>query len=401
MRQKTLLQINVTANWGSTGKIAEEIGKAAMKHGWKSYIAYGRYSNPSANKLIRIGNRFDTFFHFGEQRIFDNEGLCSRRATRYFIEKIEEIKPDVIQLHNIHDHYINYRLLFKYLKASGIPVVWTFHDCWAFTGHCFHFVTKDCFRWKTGCHDCPLRDKYPHTLLDKSKVHWLLKKQLFQDCKNLSVVACSQWMANFVEESFLQDKRIEVFRNGIDLNVFRPLKSLSRNKLFRVLAVSNVWNNDKGFNDILHLRKLLSDSFELIMVGLTEKQVKELPNGITGLERTQNVEELVKLYSSANVFINPTYADTFPTVNLEALACGTPVVTYRTGGSPEAVDEKTGVVIEQGDVSALAHAIENICKSDKVHYTDACRERALNYFNKDDRFMDYIHLYDDLLRENS
>lgn len=208
-------------------------------------------------------------------------------------------------------------------------------------------------------------------------------------------------MANFVEESFLQDKRIEVFRNGIDLNVFRPLKSLPRNKIFRVLAVSSIWNNDKGFNDILRLRKLLSDSFELIMVGLTEKQVKKLPDGITGIERTQNVAELVKLYSSANVFINPTYADTFPTVNLEALACGTPVVTYRTGGSPEAVDEKTGVVIEQGDVSTLAHAIENICKGDQAYYTDVCRERALNYFNKDDRFLDYIHLYDDLLRENS
>lgn len=208
-------------------------------------------------------------------------------------------------------------------------------------------------------------------------------------------------MANFVEESFLQDKRVEVFRNGIDLNVFRPLKSLSRNNLFRVLAVSNVWNNDKGFNDILQVRKLLSDSYELIMVGLTEKQVRKLPEGITGIERTQNVEELVELYSSANVFINPTYADTFPTVNLEALACGTPVVTYRTGGSPEAVDEKTGVVIEQGDVSALSHAIENICKRDKVHYTDVCRERALDYFCKDDRFMDYVHLYDDLLKENS
>lgn len=176
---------------------------------------------------------------------------------------------------------------------------------------------------------------------------------------------------------------------------------ISFNKMrYNFLAVSNVWNNDMGFNDILHLRKLLSDSFELIMVGLTEKQVKKLPDGISGIERTQNVEELVKLYSSANVFINPTYADTFPNVNLEALACGTPVVTYRTGGSPEAVDENTGVVIEQGDVTALCHAIENICKRGKVFYEDVCRERALNYFNKDDRFMDYVHLYEDLLKGN-
>ena len=163
-----LLQINITANWGSTGKIAEQIGIVSQAHGWTSYLAYGEVCNPSQNKLIRIGDATNRYFHFAEQRIFDNEGLCSRLETKKLIRRIEEIKPDVINLHNIHDHYLNYKILFEYLNKTDIKVVWTFHDCWAMTGHCMHFVTKNCERWKSGCHDCPMKGEYPKSLLDCS-----------------------------------------------------------------------------------------------------------------------------------------------------------------------------------------------------------------------------------------
>lgn len=392
-----LLQINVTANWGSTGKIAESIGMAALKAGWESYIAYGRWCNSSNSQLIKIGGRFDVYFHFAEQRVRDNEGLCSRRATRRLINQIEVIKPDVVQLHNIHDHYLNYRLLFEYLNQTDIKVVWTFHDCWAFTGHCFHFVTKNCKKWKTGCYECPMKNVFPKTLFDKSKEHYELKKKLFCGNKNLTIVPCSDWMAGYVKQSFLKDKRIEVIKNGVDLNVFKPSGVAGKVDDFNVLAVSNVWNEDKGLSDIFKMRKLLPESYRITIVGLTSKQVDALPAGIVGIERTQNVQELVRLYSEASVLINPTYADTFPTVNLEALACGTPVITYRTGGSPEAIDENTGVVDEQGDVESMAEAIKSVCSKDRKQYTEACRKRAEKYFDKNKCFEKYIQLYEGLL----
>ena len=390
-----LLQINITANWGSTGKIAEAIGVAAMAHGWESYIAFGRWCNPSQSHLIKIGGRWDKYLHFAEQRIRDNEGLCSRSATKKLIRQIEEIKPDVVQLHNIHDHYLNYRLLFEYLNQTDIKVVWTFHDCWAFTGHCFHFVTKKCMRWQTSCYDCPLKNVYPKTLLDRSAKNYDLKKELFAGNKNLTIVPCSDWMAGFVKQSFLKDKRIEVIKNGVDLSVFYPLERDANNNKFSILAVSNVWNEDKGLGDSFKMRKLLPESYRITIVGLTSKQVDALPVGIAGIERTQNVQELVRLYSDASVLINPTYADTFPTVNLEALACGTPVITYRTGGSPEAVSSETGWVVEQGDIETVALNVKSIVKMSKSEVLvqrKACRERAEQEFDKEKCFNRYLQL---------
>ena len=392
-----LLQINITANWGSTGKIAETIGSVARKQGWESYIAFGGSCNTSQSHLIRVGGKYNRYIHYAEQRIRDNEGLCSRFATKTLIEQIRQLKPDVIQLHNIHDHYFNYRLLFEYLNQTDIKVVWTFHDCWAFTGHCFHFVTARCEKWKTGCFDCPLKNAYPKTCFDNSKRNYELKKRLFVSNKNLTIVPCSDWMANFVRESFLKDKRMEVIKNGVDLNVFRPMVRKNIEGRFSILAVSNVWNKDKGLYDIFSLRKLLSEKYVITIVGLSANQRETLPAGINGIVRTQNVNELVQLYSDANVLINPTYADTFPTVNLEALACGTPIITYRTGGSPEAIDENTGVVVEQGDVDGMARAIRSVCNNNRVQYADACRKRAEEYFNKDICFEKYLNLYNCLL----
>lgn len=387
-----LLQINVVANWGSTGKIAEAIGKSALNKGWESHIAYGRMMNPSESNLIKVGTKVDTYIHFAYDRLLDMEGRCSKRATEALLRHIAEIKPDVMQLHNIHDHFFNYRVLFEYLNKTDIKVVWTFHDCWAFTGHCHHFVQENCMKWQVECGKCVIRNKF----IDRSRENFLLKKSLFTANKNLTIVPCSDWMADFVRQSFLKDKRIEVIHNGVDLNIFKPVPEARINdKKFRVIAVSNVWLPYKGLNDILKLRNILSDDYEIIMVGLREKQVKTLPSGIRGIQRTNNVQELVRLYNEADVLINPTYADTFPTVNLEALACGTPVITYKTGGSPEAVDEKTGMVIEQGNVDALADAIRKM-KVQPLSSND-CHQRAINCFDKDKCFEKYINLYESLL----
>ena len=393
---KKLLQINVTANWGSTGKIAEQIGLCAMAKGWESYIAYGRMVNPSKNKLIKIGSQLDVYEHYAESRFLDKEGLASRKSTKKFVQLVEDIKPDIVQLHNIHDHFFNYQVLFEYLNKTDIKVVWTFHDCWAFTGHCPHFVQENCMKWQVECGKCVKRNKF----IDRSRENFLLKKSLFTANKNLTIVPCSDWMADFVRQSFLKDKRIEVIHNGVDLNIFKPVPEARINyEKFRVIAVSNIWLPYKGLNDILKLRNILSDDYEIIMVGLKEEQLKTLPSGIRGVQRTQNVQELVRLYNEADVLINPTYADTFPTVNLEALACGIPVITYKTGGSPEAVDEKTGMVIEQGNVNALVNAIRKM-KAQPLLSSD-CHQRAINCFEKDKCFEKYINLYESLIKHNS
>lgn len=419
-----LLQINITSNWGSTGKIAEAINLAAQRRGWECSTAYGRWANPSQFPTYKVGNKWDMYVHYFENRIFDREGLSSRRATKALIRHIEELKPDVISLHNIHDHYLNYELLFRYLNETNIKVVWTFHDCWAFTGHCFHFVTKDCMRWKTGCHACPLHHLYPNTVLDRSVKNYALKKELFTANKNLAIVACSDWLGDFVKESFLKNKRIEVIHNGVDLQTFRPqevqeFKSARVQGRFKIIAVSSMWYPNKGELDIYKLRTMLpEDEYEITMVGLSAEQAKNLPKGIRGIQRTQNVQELAQLYSDADVLINPTYEDNFPTVNIEALACGTPVITYRTGGSPEAVrDEvsdgfkefqeisrgssgtelyKTGMVIEQGNVTALANAIMQM--KDKPLSSSDCRKRAEEIFDKDKCFEKYIELYEELVK---
>lgn len=389
-----VLQINVTANWGSTGKIAESIGLAAIKQGWESYIAYGRIANSSASKLIKVGGRWNTYLHFAGNRLLDLEGICSTRATKKLIKEIDRIKPDVVQLHNIHDHFLNYNLLFEYLNQTGIKVVWTFHDCWAFTGHCYHFVQQDCMKWQTECRNCPQRNKF----IDRSRENFNLKKSMFTANQNLTIVPCSEWMGDFVRRSFLKDKRIQVIHNGVDLNTFKVLPDLKKtNGKFHILAVSNVWQAYKGYYDIFKLREMLSEEYEITMVGLKEDQLNELPNGIRGITRTQNVQQLVELYNEADVLINPTYADTFPTVNLEALACGTPVITYRTGGSPEAVDEKTGMVVEQGNVEALVDAILKMNVNPLS--SESCRKRAEECFDKDKCFEEYIELYNRILNK--
>lgn len=392
--KKKILQIDVCMNVGSTGRITESIAQVAKKRGWECYLIHGsRYNNPPSQMITyQPGNVVDEYFHYAEQLLIDDEGLASRCSTKRAIKKIKEINPDLIHLHDIHDHWLNYKILFEYFNSIDTPIVWTQHDCWAFTGGCMHFVHSNCEKWKTHCKDCPQKKSF----LDSSKRNFKLKKSLFEGNRNMTIVPVSQWMGNFLQESFLKNKKIEVIHNGVDLNVFKPISDNKGKNKFQILAVSSVWHRSKGLYDVFKLRELLSEEYEITMVGLSADQVKQLPKGIIGVQRTQNIQELVKLYSESDVFINPTYADTFPTVNLEALACGTPVITYKTGGSPEAVDENTGVVIEQGDINAIAETIRQIQLNPLT--SEACRKRAVELYDKNKCFDKYMDLYEDLLR---
>lgn len=402
---KKLLIINVTANSGSTGRIAEEIGQTAISNGYDTYFAYGKRVNNSKNKLIKIGKKLNIQLHGIESRLFDNHGFSSRIATKRFIKEIERIKPDIINIHNLHGYYINVKILFKYLNKTNIPIVWTFHDCWPFTGHCSHFIKHNCYKWKTECFSCPNKKGYPKSLLfDRSRTNYIKKKELFTNIEKLTIVSPSLWLSNLVKESFFKQKKIITINNGVDVNTFNSINNhtnikskLNLNDEKIIVGVASVWTYSKGFYDFIRLNDLLSDEYKIILVGLNKKQIESLPENIIGIERTESVHELAELYSMADVFVNPTYSDNFPTTNIEALACGTPVITYKTGGSPEAIDEMTGVVVEQGNINKLKEAIESVAK-DKAMYTGKCRERAVNLYNKQDRFNDYINLFNSLTK---
>ena len=399
----TLFQINVTANWGSTGKIAEGIGQIAISLGWRSIIAYGRGNPKSESELIRIGNDWDMRLHALSSRIFDNQGLMSEKATRKLVERIKVIRPDIIHLHNIHGYYLNYKILFEYLATAGIPVVWTLHDCWCFTGHCAYFDFVKCTKWQNLCNHCPQKHAYPESfVIDRSQKNYYQKLISFTQIPILYLVPVSEWLQKLLRESFIQKYKSKVIHNGIDTDNFNvALRQSFYTKQYKdkkiILGVANIWEKRKGLDDFIELSKKLSDEYVIIVVGVSSQQIKELPTSIIGISRTENQNELSELYSISLVFFNPTYEDNFPTTNIESLACGTPVITYRTGGSPEAISKDTGFVVEQGDLEGVIDAINEINAKGKDYYRTKCRERAMKYFRKEDRYNDYINLYKDIL----
>lgn len=409
----TLLQVNVSANWGSTGKIAEQINQVAQSVGWKTYIAYGREKQPCKSELIHVGNKLQVYEHYFEHRLCDNDGLASRLATRQLIRQIESIKPDIINLHNIHDHWLNYRILFNYLNTLSIPIVWTQHDCWAFTGGCFHFTLRNCYQWREGgcSNGCPWKQNTKmRKLFEKTDKHFNNKRELFTNSKNMVLVPVSHWLEELERQSFLQSHRIQTIHNGIDISVFKPTEdNVVKNKYCigdqpYIIGVSSVWLPYKGWNDFLKLSAKLPQGLKLVLVGLNEERIKEASKyGIVGIQHTDSVNELAALYSGAKMFCNLTYEDNYPTTNLEAMACGTPVLTYRTGGSPESVTHETGWVIEQGDLEKVANVIEEWIKKIvpnpivEIEVRRKCRERAEKSFDKEETFRDYVELYNELL----
>lgn len=395
-----VLQITAFSGWGCTGRIAVGIEKALSTKGYEGAIAWGRINTaPEGIRTIQIGNKLDQQFHGLYTRITDKCGFGSCRISQRFISEIEEYNPDLIQLHIMHGYYINIDILFKYIQAKKIPVVWTFHDCWAFTGHCPYFDLVHCEKWKTGCHHCEQKAHHPASwLIDNSEWNWKKKKALFSNVDNLTIVTPSEWLANLVQKSFLGDKRIKVIRNGINLNDFKPTYGniaerygLKNKKI--VLGVSSTWVKSKGIEDLGKIADMLPDQYQVVLVGLTKKQKEELPDNIVGIERTDNVKELAELYTAANVFVNPTYEDNYPTTNLEALACGTPVITYETGGSVEAVQiSGYGKIVGQKDLKGMVDAI--------LAYGEEKIEKAAysyNFLNEDYRFMEYVDLYESLI----
>lgn len=399
---KKLLLINSVINTGSTGRIAESIGEVANANGFKTYVAYGRKSNKSSLQTYKIGNSFFNFIHLVLSRFFDNQGLLSIIPTLRLISYIKKIKPDIINLHNIHGYYISHKLIFKYLNSTSIKIYWTFHDCWPITGHCIYFDYVQCDKWKTSCNNCPQTHTYPRSYFrDRSRKNFKEKKELFSKNKNLTIIGVSNWMCSLVDKSFLKNSNKITIHNGINLKVFTPLSKFEYqlineldSKKFTILGVAYQWTSRKGLLDFIKLTERLNSDFQIILVGLSRKQIGNLPKNIIGIPKTENISELVQLYSYSDVFVNPTYEDNYPTTNLEAMACGTPVITYNTGGSIESVCNETGFIIDKGDINSLTSSIIKL-RNDfkKNHFLKKCRLKAEKYFDEDISYKKYIETF--------
>ncbi len=362
--------------------------------------------NPSQSTLYHIGSKWDEAKHGIISRFFDNHGLNSKNPTRKLIQYIQSIQPDIIHLHNIHGYYLNYPILFEFLSQYNAPVVWTLHDCWAFTGHCAHYMFIGCEKWKQHCEYCPNLKAYPKSLLfDRSYQNFEDKRRDFTSLKNLTLVPVSNWLQDQLEESFLKKQNIITIHNGIDTQLFKPIANslpvLRKYKINEarpiILGIASNWYH-KGLNDFVQLRKILDDHYQIVLIGLNKKEVSLLPQNIIGIPRTQDVKELVTLYSAADVYFNPTWEESLSLTNIEAMSCGTPVITYRTGGSPETINQHTGFVVEQGDIKQATNIIRRIIIEGKNKYSKDCRERIETFFNMNTQYMKYFELYNQLLK---
>ena len=363
-----ILFINSFFNHGSTGRICVELAEKYESEGNEVKIAYGRNAivpDKYRKYAVRIGSDLDVKLHGICTRLFDKHGFASKKATEKFLKWADKFDPDLLWLHNIHGYYINIEMLFKWIKKRpNIQVKWTLHDCWAFTGHCAFFTMAKCDKWKTHCSQCVQKRGYPGSILcDNSFNNFERKMAAFCGVKNMTLITPSNWLADLVKESFLKEYPVEVIYNEIDKNVFKPTPSDFREKYGLtdkkiVLGVASVWDKRKGQKDFFKLREMLDEHYAIVIVGLTKKQLKNLPKDILGICKTNNAKELAAIYTAADVFVNPTYEDNYPTVNLEAQACGTQVITYDTGGCKETLNNLDSFLVEAGNIETVAKYIQ-------------------------------------------
>lgn len=392
---------------GSTGKImlqsakvARDRGHEAITYSTEPYHVHGKPNRFTAPDHRTWGSFRENMIHYYLGSTFGRNGCYTKRGTQKLVKELEAFCPDVLHLHNLHSFCIHMPTLFHYIKTHKVRTVWTLHDCWSFTGHCPHFDLIGCDKWKTGCHHCPQLSGYPKSRIDNSKKMYQLKKQWFTGVDNMTLVTPSAWLANLTRESFLKDYPVKVIANGIDLSVFQPTESDFRVKYNcqdkkLLLGVSFGWSHRKGLDVFLELAKRLDDSYRIVLVGTNDALDAQLPENVISIHRTHDQQELAQIYTAADLLINPTREDTFPTVNLEALACGTPVLTFRTGGSPETIDETCGAVVDRNDVDGMQQQVIDIC-THKPYSPESCIARA-KCFDKQDRFGQYVTLYEELV----
>lgn len=389
-----IVQINAVCSKGSTGKICLSVSKLLDEKNIENYIIYSGNDEKIPNAVTCAGKPYIKVQAL-KSRVFGNYGFNSHIETGKIISQLNRIKPDIVHLHNLHGHNCNLKMLFDYFKAHKIRLFWTFHDCWAFTGYCPHYDMIGCDKWQTECRDCPQSREYSF-FFDNSNKLFKNKKELFSGL-DLTIITPSQWLADEVKKSFLKEYPVKVIHNGIDLETFKFTESDFKQKYnigdkHVVLGVAFGWGERKGLDVFIDLAKMLdSNKYQIVLVGTDDNTDKLLPDNVISIHRTSDQTELAKIYSAADVFANPTREENFPTVNLESLACGTPVVSFDTGGCKETFSQDTGIAVEKNDNSALYDAIVSVCEGNAFTHEN-CRKRA-EEFEVSECFKKYVDLY--------
>ena len=366
------LFINSVAGFGSTGRIAADKCRELMAEGHDCVLAFGREkANCDDIPTVQIGTPLDVKLHGVRCRLLDDHGFGSKGATRKFLQWVKAYDPDVIWLHNIHGYYIHIGLLFGYLRSCGKKILWTLHDCWAFTGHCAYFDFAGCEKWKAGCCDCPQKGSYPASmLLDGSKSNYEKKKRLFTGIPDLTLIVPSHWLESRVKAGFLWDYPVEVVYNTINTDIFKPTPGNFREKngledKTVILGVASVWDERKGLKDFIALSEMLDDSFQIVLIGLTAEQTASLPANILGLPRTNSMQELVAAYTEADVFVNPSAEETFGMTAMEARCCGTEAIVYQDTACEEIVNQFGGIAVPRG-AQHLYAAVKKLTQEDHL-----------------------------------
>ena len=390
--------------YGSPAKIMYGVANCAKRSGMEVLTATG-YSNHPAPETpesnIIVSGFLGKSIHMLLSIITGRECFFSILGTLKLIISINKFNPDLIHIHNLHGWYINLPILLRYINKKRIKVIWTLHDCWAVTGHCTHFAMVHCEKWKSECNGCSLYKDYPMSCYDNSRIMHETKKRWFSSIEELNIVTPSKWLSEIVGQSYLKNKKVNIINNGIDLDIYKPVATKFateyhiENKNI-VLGVSIAWSKRKGIDVFSKLAEMLGDQYQIVLVGTDDQIDNYLPSNVITIHRTENQNKLAEIYSAASVFVNPTREDNFPTVNIEALACGTPVITFNTGGSVEMIDETCGIIVEQEDIESLKSSIEKVC-TQNLFSRDACVKKATEYC-MNDRFLEYIDLYNKVLR---
>lgn len=392
-------QINVVCGSGSTGRIVVDLAQSIQEHGGNCRIAYGRGNASEKIDAIRVSNKVDLYAHAILTRLTDKHGLFSKRATKRLIQDILDYNPDIIHIHNIHGYYVNYEMLFRFLKECNKPIVWTLHDCWAFTGHCAYFDYVGCDKWKDKCFACPQKKRYPHSiLLDNSENNFQRKKKAFSLPVNMTIVTVSEWLKNVTEQSFLQKYFVKKICNGVDLSIMQPTENRIREQYHLenkkiVLGVAYVWEERKGLYTFYELAQHLSEQYQIVLIGLNEHQMNEKPEKILGIQKVLDPREMAKWYTVADVYVNASVEETMGLTTVEAMACGTPVIVMNATASPELLNRDCGLVVEPENLEQLSAAVSNMKKEDKV--TESCIKRAGD-FEKAKQYEKYLQLYREL-----
>lgn len=392
----TVVQINCSAN-GSTGNIAKAIHRSLLDKGDDSYIFFGG-GTPTEKNMVRVGNYFSLHAHAVLSRNLGKQGYFSLYATKKLIRQLKKIQPDIIHLHNLHGSYLNLPLLFRYLKKSSANIVLTLHDCWLFTGKCPHFTVVGCDKWKESCGNCPQLNIYPRSKVDTTSKCLLDKKKWLSGFGDrMHIVAVSNWLRDMAKQSYFSQYSIQTIYNGINIDIFRPRDTVNiKNKYnlndkFVILGVSSNWNDQKGLMEFFRLSQQLSQNEVIVLVGLTQEQIKSMPQHIVGIQRTENQEELAELYSSADIFVNTSKEETFGLVTAEAMACGTPVIVYYSTACAEIVDQHNGYVMKM-DQSEQLYAYIQRAKADALHVNTIYSDKIM--------VEKYIKLYEEVCEVN-